>query len=378
MDNEAAEVRSLVDEVGGAIRAFKEQYNAALTKADARIDEVEKAVDQANIMLQARQMFGGNGSGTANPNRTVAAALHDNASMAALRDGKLRSALVPLGIGVKAAITGDGANPYPLQPQRQPGIQGIAQRPLTVLDLLPAINVNAGSFEFNRIGAAFANAADYQVAQGDTKATQAVPVDLVTVPIATVAAITAASEQVLSDEPSLQARIGDLLRYGVRAKLEAELVAGAGGTGKITGLTQVGAAFTAAAGEAAVDRISECAAALSAAGWRPSAIVMNPADWHAIRTAKADTAGVYLAGSYDQPATPNVWGLPLVQSAALAAGSAIVADFAQCALLDRRAIAVQVGYVGDQFAQNLLTIRAELRAGLAVFAPSAVRIVSLA
>jgi hypothetical protein len=39
---------------------------------------------------------------------------------------------------------------------------------------------------------------------------------------------------------------------------------------------------------------------------------------------------------------------------------------------------VAMGLVNDQFSRNVLTLRCELRAGLAVFAPSAVLKVTLA
>jgi len=47
------------------------------------------------------------------------------------------------------------------------------------------------------------------------------------------------------------------------------------------------------------------------------------------------------------------------------------------ALLDRQSVMLEVGHVGTQFAQNLVTLRAELRAGLAVFSPSAILEVTL-
>ncbi|MNG24993.1 hypothetical protein D3C84_1097850 [compost metagenome] len=48
------------------------------------------------------------------------------------------------------------------------------------------------------------------------------------------------------------------------------------------------------------------------------------------------------------------------------------------AVLDRESVEVEASrHHGDNFTRNLVTLLAELRAGLAVFAPSAVRLLDL-
>lgn len=362
------------EELAKAFGEFKAAHRGEVDKLKAQVGTLQTSIDEANIALTA----GSRGRGGDDASVNIRAALHDNPALQAMRDGNSRAAIIPIAGSIKAALTGDtGSEKYTVPPQYQPGLFGWGRRALGLLDLLPKIVVHGGSFQYNRVGSAFAHASAIQAKQGDAKASQTIPVDLVTANIATIAAIAAASEQVLSDEPTLAGRVQELLMYGARQKLEAELVAGTSGTGKITGLVASGTAFTAATGEAPIDRISECAASLASAGWNPSAIVMHPSDWHAIRTTKASTSGVYLAGTYAEPAQPSVWGLPVVQSAALTAGSAIVMDAQQVALLDRQQVVVDLGRMGDDFGNNIVRLRCELRAGLAVFAPSAVQIVDL-
>jgi len=61
------------------------------------------------------------------------------------------------------------------------------------------------------------------------------------------------------------------------------------------------------------------------------------------------------------------------------AGQALVMDTSVIALLDRQQVSVQLSrHDGDNFRRNLVTILAELRAGLALYAPSATRLVTLA
>ncbi|TAM93837.1 MAG: phage major capsid protein [Rhodanobacteraceae bacterium] len=370
-------IKPLVDELNATFADFKNRYNAKIEKTDANMARLQQSIDDANTALQARGSSVA-GDGAPRGAYAVAEALRASDSLHALQNGNARAAIVPVAGDIRAVLTGDGSNPYKTPPQYQPGIYGIGQRALTLLDVLPRIVVSGAAFMFNQATSGYANAADYQVNQGDAKAQQAFPVTTITANIATVAAIGSATEQVLSDEPQLGQRIAALLNYNVRNKIEGELVNGAGTTGKILGMLHSGVAFTATTGASNIDAISEAVAHLAAIGWTPGVVVMHPNDWHKVRTTKADSAGVYLSGTFDVPAQPNLWGVPVVQTAGLAEGTAIVADTAQLALLDRQAVTVDLGRMGDDFGNNVVRIRAEARVGLATFAASAVQLVTLA
>jgi hypothetical protein len=54
-------------------------------------------------------------------------------------------------------------------------------------------------------------------------------------------------------------------------------------------------------------------------------------------------------------------------------GKFYVADSNAFQLWTRQAVTVELGFVNDDFTRNLLTLRAELRAALAVYQPTAVR-----
>jgi hypothetical protein len=50
---------------------------------------------------------------------------------------------------------------------------------------------------------------------------------------------------------------------------------------------------------------------LKAAGWNPNVIVMNPRDWFAIESERAnDGDGKYVIGTPRDPAPPSLWGTP--------------------------------------------------------------------
>lgn len=74
----------------------------------------------------------------------------------------------------------------------------------------------------------------------------------------------------------------------------------------------------------------------------------------------------------------SLWGTPVKVTNGMPQGEALILDTIVAALLDRQEVTVEASrHDGDNFKRNLVTILAELRAGLAVFAPTATRLVTL-
>lgn len=277
------------------------------------------------------------------------------------------------GSDIKTLTKAISSTDVDVQPQRATGLYNDPRENLSLLNLLPVIPVSSGSFEFMALTTA-ANSAGYQVAEGDEKDESNPAFDLKTANIAQIAHYVIASNQVLSDSPALMNQLDSLLRYGVMHKLEAELLNGAGGTGEILGLMPQATDFTHTA-TAPADRIGEAVTSLGAAGWNANVVVMNHQDWFAIASSKS-TDEDYIMGSPRNPAPPSLWGLPVVLSAAMASGTALVLDTAQTALLDREQVAVMASREPG-FTTNQTYILGEGRYGCAVFAPGAVLSVDL-
>jgi HK97 family phage major capsid protein len=183
--------------------------------------------------------------------------------------------------------------------------------------------------------------------------------------------------QVLQDSGSLAQNLNNLLAYGARAKLEAQLIAGPGGAGQIKGLSAWATAYAADA-TAPADRIGESLDELDTNGWDGSLIVMAPKSWGAIKRSRSTGSGEYELGSPRDPSPPSLWGVPVVTSPALALGTALVLDRSQVTVLDRQEVVVASSREdGANFTTNMVTILAELRAGLSVMAPGAVLSVDL-
>jgi len=104
----------------------------------------------------------------------------------------------------------------------------------------------------------------------------------------------------------------------------------------------------------------------------PQAIVANPADVTKAVKAKASGSGERLdsAGAFSAP--PNeMWGLPLIQTPAIAAGTALVGDFARGAKLwVREAITARTSDSDqDDFVRNAVKVLLEGRFAFAVVRP---------
>lgn len=290
-------------------------------------------------------------------------------------DGVQIKALTNAGQGIA------GSTSYDVQAQRDGGLYNDPRRPLSLLDVLPSLPVTSSSFEYVKL-ANYVNTAAFQIEEGQQKAESNFDMAPESANIATVAHWTKASVQVLDDEPSLGQRLLDLLQYGVLSKLESEIVAGAGGKGKIRGLIDQATVHAAPLNMDGtlmepIERIGHAVTELKTNGWQPGVIILNPADWFIIATIKA-TDKQYIMGSPREAAPLMLWDVPVVLTPSLARNSAIVLDTKQVAILDRQTPTLAASREeGQNFTSNMVTLLGELRAGLAVFAPGAVLLVDI-
>lgn len=245
----------------------------------------------------------------------------------------------------------------------------LPHRELRIRDLLPTINVTTGNVEYPRLTAGPSAAAT--VAEGAEKPEAAMTLDLVTVPIRTIAHWIPASRQVLDDAPQLRGLIDTELTYGLKFVEDNQLLNGAGTGTDLSGIYTNATAF--AAGAAVVPTPNKIDVLLhailqNAVALLPAdAIVLHPADWVSILALK-DGEGRYLIANPQERANPSLFGLPVVQSLAMTVGTFLVGAFqASATLYDRWGVRVEVSTEhSDYFVRNLVAILCEERLGLAV------------
>lgn len=348
-----------VEQVKSKLAEINEFATNRLEKVDGEIKTLREQ------MIDLAQKGGiPNGFGVKANNESVAAQFVQSPQFKSMLTGAPTTGRVE----VKATIT---SATHDVQAERAPGLFNNPQRALSLLSALPSLAVNTGVFEFMQLNG-YVNAAAVQVLEGDVKAEASLPTQIVQANISTIAHWIKASNQILADAPALSMQIDNLLRYGVTAKLESELINGAGGAGKILGLVPQATAFVPTL-TAKADKIGEAKAAMEADGWVPSLIVMNPADWFVIASERA-TDEQYVLGSPRDPAGPSLWGIPVLTTPAIASGTTLILDQSQVAVLNREGVTVMASREdGSNFTTNQTTLLAEARYGLAVFATGAVR-----
>ena len=274
-------------------------------------------------------------------------------------------------IEVKNTVTSTGNTVFPDQ---RPGVIPGSFEPLTVRQVLRAIPVTSNMVNSLR-EASWTNSAA-EASQGSAKNESDVTFEQYNVPITTVAHWLKISNQLLADAPAVVAYIETRLRDGLAQRIEAQLINGNGTSPNLSGFTDSGnfTAYTATSDDLLVDAINRIKYTMWAAGNMPDTVIVNPADWGAMeRTREGANSGTYLYGMPGMNAGMNPFGLAVVLSKHLAQGKVIVGRMTDSAVLyNRSGAVVEMGYVGNDFTNNLITIRAEERLGLGVDRPAGV------
>jgi HK97 family phage major capsid protein len=152
------------------------------------------------------------------------------------------------------------------------------------------------------------------------------------------------TDEVLEDTPSLITYIDSRLTAYIRQEEERQLLHGQGEpedaeTPELHGFIDriPGGQADLADGDNDLDRVYAAMSAVRAAFAEPSGIVMNPADMQALRLMKDQTDN-YLGGNPFQGAGggASLFGISVVVTASMTAGSVLVGDFRGAACVFRR------------------------------------------
>ncbi len=259
-----------------------------------------------------------------------------------------------------------------IQPDRAAPVM-LPQRRMTVRALLAQGNTASGSIEYER-EKLFTNGAA-PVAEGAAKPQSELQFEDATATVRTIAHWMRASVQVLADAPALSSIIDQRLRFGLSYVEETQLLNGSGTGQNLPGLVTNATAYEAAGGLTAtspLDIVRLMILQVALAEYPANGIVMNPIDMAAIEMLK-DGEGRYIIGNPQGTIDKRLWGLPVVETQAMAVDKALVGAFNLGAqIFDRQDATVEVSTEdGDNFTKNKVTIRAEERLALAIYRPQA-------
>jgi HK97 family phage major capsid protein len=262
------------------------------------------------------------------------------------------------------------------------GIVPIAQRRSRVRDLFPARSTNAAIIEYFR-QTGFTNAAD-TVAERSGSNFGAKPHSTMTfkgeqAPVRTIAHWEAAHRNVLADEPQLRSIIDNELLYGLRLTEDNQILSGAGTGEDLTGILNTtgiqtyswSAGATTPVADTKADAIRRAATLSYLAYYEPTGIIVNPNDWEDIELTKNSQGTYLLAMSVAGGAESQIWRIPVIDTPAIASGTALIGAFGTGAqLYDREAATIRISEQhSDFFVRNAIVILAEERIALAVKRP---------
>ncbi|EKO1024321.1 phage major capsid protein [Salmonella enterica subsp. enterica] len=273
------------------------------------------------------------------------------------------------------ATTGAGTSPTNslTVADRIPGIIAPPERTLTIRDLLIPGETESSAMEFIQ-ETGFTNSAA-PVAEGTKKPQSEITFDLKTAPVRTIAHTFKASRQILDDAKGLASYIDGRARYGLRLAEEKQLLSGDGTGANIKGIIPQASAFNpkvTLASATAIDRMRLAILQSVLAEYPASGIVLNPIDWAAIELTK-DGEGRYIIAQPVNGSVARLWGLPVVETQAMAQNNFLTGAFSMAAqIFDRMEIEVLLSTENeDDFVKNMVTIRAEERLAMAVYRPEA-------
>lgn len=217
-----------------------------------------------------------------------------------------------------------------------------------LLDAFNRIIVSSNSIEWVSTG--LAPEAEI-VAEGELKPEATLISSLDVINLETVAHWVSATRQVLEDAPALRSYIDSQLLQGVYKKLDA-----------VAGAALTGATLPTASATDLISAVRVGIGTVQEAGFAPSLVVLNPMDYAAM---DVDMLSKTLDGDRIRA---TYWGLDVVASAQVTAGTAYVGDFgAGTAFFDRNVASVYVtDSHAENFTSNIITILGEARAAAVI------------
>ncbi len=254
----------------------------------------------------------------------------------------------------------------------------VPTQPPTIRDLLAQGSTDLAAIPYQR-ETAYTNAAT-TVAEAGLKPEATLALEDIIAPVKKIAVNLKVTDEVWADFPSLRAFLEGRLRLMVKQREDEQILAGNGVGSNLTGILGTSGVQTHAKGaDTSIDAIHKGITKINATpGYQKAdGIVINPTDWQNLRLAKDANTQYYgggpFTGAYGNTGTARdmLWGLPVVVSNAITAGTALVGAFRSSAqVLERQGLNIQMtNSDGDDFVYNLITIRVEERIALVVYQP---------
>ena len=363
----ASEIAKKAAAEGRAMTAAeREVYNTAMAKAEPVLAGFKDARRDDSIMAVARGLADEIGG----PVGVLAAA--------GRKDAGQRLSFKGMAAGVAATMLGEHQGQKALAPSGAAVVaQSFVGDPVALgraatglLDVLPTRVQATATYAFLR-QTTRTNNADV-VADGTTKPTSVIGLERVEQQLAVVAHLSEGVPRYwVIDNDTLMTFIDNELNFGLRAAVEAKVLADIGDTSGI----QSQAWSTSIA-----QTLRKSLTKLETAGYTPGAIVLHPSDFETVELAVSTTNAIERQGLPYDAARRVLYGVPIAVtvSATVGVGHVLAAGAVE---LDTDSLGVGVQWSetsnSDDFAKNLIRARCEGRFGTSVLSPLGVVVADL-
>ena len=290
---------------------------------------------------------------------------------------------------IKATFATTGLTGY----DRVPGIvlQGV-QVP-RVADLIPQGETSQPTIRYVR-EVAF-NPAAAATAEGALKPEAIWSVIEADAQVKKIAVLTKMTDELMEDFPAMRDYINQRMPFMVEIEEDNQLLNGTGVGANIRGVLNTTGILThtqgfdvdettAIANDSAIDAIFRAGTRVQFESFfEPTGVVLNAFKWMNMRLLRTNTGdaaggvgrGLYLLGNpTDNNGPTSLWGYPLVPTTRVGLNVGVVAAWnLACQIFRRKGISVDMTNTnGDDYARNLVTVRAEERFAFPVYRPQAI------
>ncbi|WP_320188875.1 phage major capsid protein (plasmid) [Agrobacterium rosae] len=342
-----------------------------LTEAQNKLTEKVEQLSTRNADLE-QKLAGRRGGGQDEP-KSLGQMVGEHASIKQFVEQGAKGAV---SVTVQNAITTSGASGGALAaPQRDTEVVGLPRRQFFIRQLLQQGRTTAGIIQYARLKTRTNNAG--VVAEAALKPESNLVYEPADATVRTIAHWIPVSRQAMDDLPQLQSEIDGELRYGLDFVEEAQILKGDGTGQNLFGLVPQATDYAEPAGitvasKTKIDVLRLAILQASLAEYPADGIVINPVDWADIELTK-DGENRYLFATIIQMLGPQLWGRPVISTAAMSGDEFLVGAFQMAAKVwDRMDTEVAISSEDrDNFVKNMLTVRAEKRLALAVKRPGA-------
>ena len=175
------------------------------------------------------------------------------------------------------------------------------------------------------------------------------------------------SEEQLEDVPAAEGYLNQRLTFMILQKLDGQVLEGDGNTPNLLGTLNLGSLQAQALSTDPVpDAIYKAFDLVRTVGFAvPSHLFINPNDWQAVRLLRT-ADGIYIFGNPTEAGPERIWGVPVVQTTAVTANTALVGDYlTHSCLYIRRGVEVEMsnGYE-DFFIKGKFAVKATMRCAM--------------